>query len=112
MEKFQQSIEVLRSFCQGIIDGEADPFPVGRLLLISQPFIVGLAFGFWILHDGVTVLDANSIIQSADCSGATPEVSELSGFIQGGGVPDNMVMNMGFVNVCADNKGMIPFLIP
>ena len=109
MEKFQQSIEALRIFSQGIINGEAYSFPVGRLLLISQPFIIRLAFDFWILHDGVTVLDADGIIQSADCSGAAPEVSELSGFIQGGGVPDNMVMNMGFVNVCADNKGMIAF---
>ena len=60
---------------------------MGRLLLISQPFIVGLAFGFWILHDGVTVLDADGITEPADCSGATPEVTELSGFIQGSGVP-------------------------
>ena len=88
MEKFQQSIEALRIFRQGIINGEANPLPMGRLLLISQPLIVRLAFGFWILNNGVTVLNADGIIQPADRSGAAPEVTELSGFIQGGGVPD------------------------
>ena len=82
---------------------------MGGLLFISQPFIVGLTFAFGILHDGVAVLDADGITESADRSGTAPEVTEFSGFIQGGGVPDDMVMNMGFVNVCADDKGMIAF---
>ena len=79
---------------------------MGGLLFLSQPFIVGLTFAFGILHDGVAVLDADGITESADRSGTAPEVTELFGFIQSGGVPDNMIMNMGFVNVCADNKGI------
>ena len=85
---------------------------MGGLLLIAQPLVVGLAFALWILHDGVTVLNTDCIAEAANRFGAAPEVSELAVLIESGGVPDHMIVNMGFVDVCADNVGMIAFCEP
>ena len=63
----------------------------------------------WILYDGVTVLNADRIIEAAQSLGAAPEIPELALLIESGGVPNHMIVNMGFVNVCADNVGVIAF---
>ena len=64
--------------CQGIVYGSTDSFSVRGFLLITQPLVIALALTAWILYDGITVLDANSIAESADCLGAAPEDPELN----------------------------------
>jgi len=51
---------------------------VGGFLLVAQPLVIALALPGWILYDGITVLDANSIAESADCLGAAREDPELN----------------------------------
>ena len=68
--------------------------PGGRLLLIAQPFVIGLAFALGILHDGVTVLNADRIIEAAQSLGAAPEIAELALLIESGGIPNHMIVNM------------------
>ena len=102
LQQLQQFLKALGLLCQRFINGIADTLPVGRLLLIAQPLVIGLAFALGILHDGVTVLNADRIIEAAQSLGAAPEVAELAPLVEGGGVPDHMIVNMGFVDVCAD----------
>ena len=55
------------------------------------------------------MLKADGIIKPPNCFRAAPEITELFLFVQRGRGPDDMVMDMGFINVGADDKGVIPF---
>ena len=81
-QQFQQRLETLGILCQSFINGIANPFPMGGLLLIAQPFIVGLASAFGIGHNGVSVLNADGIVQAAHRSGAAPEIPKFALFIK------------------------------
>ena len=61
----------------------------------------------YILHDGVAVLDADGIVEPPHSSAAVPKVSEFAGLAERGGVPDHMIVNMGFVDMGADDIGVI-----
>ncbi len=61
-----------------------------------------------ILHDGQPVLDAQRIVEPTHGPGAAPKVSELPCAVKGRGIPDDMIMNVVFVNVGADNKSVVP----
>ena len=63
----------------------------------------------WIGNDGIPVLNTDGIIESADRSAAAPEVTELPVCIQGSGIPNDMVMDVSFINMSADNKGVSAF---
>ena len=75
-KQIQKGFKGCRFLGQGIIYGSADPFSVGGFLLVTEPLVIALALTAWILYDGITVLDANSIAESADCLGAAPEDPE------------------------------------
>ena len=59
-----------------------------------------------ILYDGVSVLDADGIIEPPHSAGAAPKVAELPRLIYGGGVPNHMIMDMLFVDMGADDIGV------
>lgn len=63
----------------------------------------------WIGNDGISVLNTDGIIEPADRSAAAPEVAEFPICIQGSGVPNDMVMNVGFVNMGANNESVSAF---
>ncbi len=60
-------------------------------------------------YDRVAIFNADDIIEPPYRSTGTEEVPEFSGAVQRGGVPDDVIMDMGFVNVCADDKGVFAF---
>lgn len=60
-----------------------------------------------ILHDGAAVLDADGIVEPPHSAAAAPKVSEFPGLAECGGVPDHMIVNMGFVDMGADDIGVI-----
>ena len=83
---------------------------MGQFLLIAKPFIIRFsAILLWIGNDGIPVLNTDGIVQSADRSTAAPEVAEFPICIQGSGVPNDMVMDVCFINMSADNKGVSAF---
>ena len=83
---------------------------MGELLLVAKPLVVGFtAVFFGISDNGISVLNTDGIVQSADRSAATPEVAELPFCIQGSGVPNDMIMDVGFINMSADNESVSAF---
>jgi len=80
---------------------------VGGFLFVAQPLVVALAVALWILHDGVAVLDADGIIKPPNGTTAAPKVSEFAGLAERGRVPNHMIVNMGFVDMGADDIGVI-----
>lgn len=71
--------------------------------------IVALAPAFRILHNGIPVFDTDGIAKAADSPRAAPEIPKLSSVVKAGGVPNNVIMDMGFINMGADDKSVVPF---
>ena len=80
---------------------------MGGLGLGAQPLVVGLALGFWVLHNGQAVFNAQGITQPPHGASAAPKVAELAGAVQRGGVPNDVIMDVRTIYVGADDKGMI-----
>ena len=80
---------------------------MGGLCPVPQPFVVAFSMRFWVLYNGIAILNADGIIQPPDRAGAAPEVSEFPVTVQIDRVPDDVVMDMGFVDMGADHKGVI-----
>lgn len=55
------------------------------------------------------MLDAQRITELLHGSGAAPEIAEFVCAVQVGRVPDDVIMNMGFVHMGSDDKSMISF---
>ena len=76
---------------------------MGGLRLISQPLVVTFPVGLWVLDNGQVVFNAEGIAQMPDGFCAAPKVAELLVPIQIDSTPNDMIMNMGFVDVSANN---------
>ena len=107
-QESQQRLQIVGLFFESGVNRHAQPVPVAWRF-IPQPLVVTLAAPLWVFHDGVAVFDADGIVQPPHSFGAAPEIAELSGAIQRGGVPNDVVMDMGLVDVGADDKGVFPF---
>src|SRR5699024_6703946 len=79
---------------------------MGGLCLIAQPLVVTFAVGLWVFDNGQSVLNANGVAQSTDGFCAAPEVAKLPVTLQVDRTPNDMIMDMGLVNVGTDDKGV------
>ena len=109
LQQAQQFLQAGRFLCQRPVDGLAQQLLVGGLGRVAQPLVVALAAPLGSLHNGVAVLDANGIAQAVNGAGAAPKVAELAVTLQRGGVPDNMVVGVGLVDVGADDESVLAF---
>ena len=55
------------------------------------------------------MFDAQCITEPLHGSGAAPEIAEFVCAVQVGRIPDDMIMDMGFVHMGSDDKSMIAF---
>ena len=107
LQQLQKGLQVLRPALHGPVNGLPQQLPVGGLGLGAQPLVVGLALGFWVLHNGQAVFNAQGITQPPHGASAAPKVAELAGAVQRGGVPNDVIMDVRTIYVGADDKGMI-----
>ena len=82
---------------------------MGGLRLIAQPLVVAFSVWLWVLDNGQPVLDAEGIAQTPDGFGAAPKVAELPVTVQVDRTPNDMIMDMGLVNVGTDDTS-VPLL--
>ncbi len=82
---------------------------MGGFLFVAQPLVVALAVALRILHDGVTVLNADGVVEPPHGAAAASKVSEFPSLTERGEVPNHMIVNMGFVDMGADDICMIAF---
>ena len=69
--------------------------------MVAQPFVVGLAFALGVGHNGISVLNADGIVQATHSSGAAPEIPKLALLVKICGVPNDVIMDVGSVDVRA-----------
>ena len=80
---------------------------MGGLFLVAQPLVVAFAVRLRVLHDGQAVFNAQGIVKPPHRPGAPPKVAEFPLAVQRRGVPNDMIMDMRFINVGANDKGVI-----
>ena len=79
---------------------------MGGLRLIAQPLVVTFAVGLWVFDNGQSVLNADGVAQSTDGFCTAPKVAELPVTVQVDRTPNDMIMDMGLVNVGTNGKGV------
>ena len=79
---------------------------MGRFRLVPQPLIVAFPVWLWVLDNGQSVFNADGVAQTPDSFGAAPKVAELPVTVQIDSTPNNVIMDMGLINVGTDNKGV------
>ena len=62
---------------------------------------------FWVRYNGIAVLNADGIVEPPNRAGTAPKVSEFPVTVHIDRVPDDVIMDMGFVDMGADHKGVI-----
>ena len=80
---------------------------MGWLCLISQPLVITFSVGFWILYNRQSIFNADRITQLPNRFGTAPKVTELPVTVRINRRPDDVIMDMGFINMRADHKGVI-----
>lgn len=73
---------------------------------IAQSLVVTFAVGLWVLGNEQSVLNADGVTQSTDVFCVAPKVAKLPVTVQVDRTPNDMIMDMGLVNVSADDKGV------
>lgn len=106
-QQLQQRFKAVGLLSQRIVNGGADLFPMGRLLLIAQLLVIASPVLLWIFHNGIAILNADGVIQPPHSAAAAPKVPELAGLTECRGVPDHMIMNMSFIDMGADDVSVI-----
>ena len=103
-EQLQQLVQVSRLLCQGVINSSTEQLPMGGLRLIAQPLVVTFAVGSWVFDNGQSVLNADGVAQMPDSFCAAPKITELPVTVQVDRTPNDMIMDMGLVNVGTDDR--------
>ena len=61
-----------------------------------------------VLYNGISVLNADGIIEPPDRAGAAPKVPKLPLVVQSGGIENDVIMDVFLVYMGADNEGVFP----
>ena len=107
-KQLQQPVQIGGLLLQRPVNHHAELLPVGGLGLVPQPLVVAFPTKFRVRYDGQSVFDADGVIQPPHDAGAAPKISELPVTGQVDRRPDDMIVDVGPVDVGADHKGVIP----
>ena len=109
MQQHEQRIKVCGFLFKRMVNRHAQPFTMRRRFLVAQPLIVAFAMPLRMLYNGVSVFNADGIVQPTNGLTAAPEVAELAVAVQRNGVPNDVIMDVFFINMGTYNIGMIAF---
>ena len=90
--------------CQGIVNTSPQLLPMRRLCLIAQPLVISFSMRLWIFHNGQSVFNADGITQPANSLSAAPKVPKFPVTVQIDRRPDNVIMDVRFINMGTDDK--------
>lgn len=107
-QKSQQRVKVLRLLRENFINRSANALPMGERG-IAPPLVVALSVTLGIFNNGVAVFNADGVTEPTQRHAASLEIAELAVMGKGRGIEDNMVMDMVFIRVGADDVGMVAF---
>ena len=81
---------------------------MGRLCVSAQPLVISAVdVPLRVHNDRQTVLRTDGIAETGNGSAGTEEVAEFMGAVQRGGVPDDVIMDMLFVDMRGHDEGVL-----
>jgi len=104
--------KIFRLLRKDCINRRADNLAVRWLCIVSQPLVIGYTMRLGSIDDRQLMFRADQVAEFTDGFGAVPKVVEFSPAVKCGRVPDDVVVNVVPVDVCADNKSVLAFEKP
>ena len=104
LKQLQQLIQIGGVLCQRIVNANPQLLPMRSLGLIAQPLVIAFSMRLWIFHNGQSFFNADGIAQSADSFCAAPKVPKFPVTVQIDRRPDNVIMDVRFINMGTDDK--------
>ena len=111
-QQLQKRVKAVRLLQKRRVDHAAEQFPVGGLCLVSQPPAVVVDTALGVSNHGEPMLGADGVAEPCDGPAGAEKIAELVLAVQRGGVPDDVIMNVLFVGVRGDEKGVSSFQKP
>lgn len=111
-QQLQKRVEAVGLLQKRRVDEAAEQLPVGGLRLVSQPLAVVIFPALRIGDYGEPMLGADGIAEPCDGPAGAEKIAELMLAVQRGGVPDDVIMNVLFVSVRGNEKGVSSFQKP
>ena len=87
----QQGIEVGGLLLKGLVDHRPQSLPLRLFSPITQPLVIALSMRLRVLYNGISVLNADGIIEPPDRAGAATKVPKLPLVVQSGGIENDVV---------------------
>ena len=107
----QKCIKAMRLFRKSGVYVVADPFAFcrfGGFRILVKPTCIALSMRTRVLNYRKSMLDTDQIAELPHRFSASSEIPELAITIQVRRVPIDMIVNMSFIHMGADDEGMIP----
>ena len=107
-----KSVKALRLFGECAVDGSSKQIAVAGLRVAAKPLVIAVTVRMWMFDHRELILHTDQVTEFSHCLSASVKIAEFTLAVEGGGVPNNMIVNMRFVCVGGNDKCVIPFCEP
>ena len=105
-QQLQKRVKAVGLLQKCRVDEAAEQLSVGGLCLVSQPPAVVINAALRVCDHGEPMLGADGVAEPCDGPAGAEKIAELMLAVQRGGVPDDVIMNVLFVGVRGNEKGV------
>ena len=111
-QQLQKRIEAVRFLQKRRVDHAAEQLPVGGLCVVAQPLTVVIFPALGRCDDRQPMLGADGVAEPCHRPAGAEKIAELMLAVQRGGVPDDVIVDVLFVGVRGNEKGVSSFQKP
>ena len=111
-QQLQKCVEAVGLLQKRRVGEAAEQLPMGGLRVVAQPLAVVIFPALRIGDYGEPMLGAVGVAEPCDGPAGAEKIPELSLAVQRGGVPDDVIMNVLFIGVRGNEKGVSSFQKP
>ena len=111
-QQLQKRVEAVRLLQKRRVYEAAEQLPVGGLRVVAQPLAVVIDAALGVSNHGEPMLGADGVAEPCDGPAGAEKIAELVLAVQRGGVPDDVIVNVLFVGVRGNEKGVSAFKKP
>ena len=111
-QQLQKRVKAIGLLQKRRVDEAAEQLPMGGLRVVAQPLAVVIFPALRIGDYGEPMLGADGVAEPCDRPAGAEKIAELVLAVQRGGVPDDVIVNVLFVGVRGNEKGMSAFQKP
>ena len=111
-QQLQKCFEAVGLLQKRHVDEDTEQLPMGGLRVVAQPLAVVIFPALRIGDYGEPMLGADGVAEPCDRPAGAEKIAELVLAVQRGGVPDDVIVNVLFIGVRGNEKGVSSFQKP